>query len=282
MRGRALALLAAAVAAAGCTDLPSDPNTPFSVEFRRAPSPSVVLGDVLRDSLGNAAPLSAVVFNAKGDTIRGAAVRYRLVPISKDSIQPVTVDSVTGEVVADTAHTLVDRRFRVYAEAGGIQTLPETLFVTRRPDKLVAVEGVATLRLSFIPADSLQSASVSVRLLHATEGIPGDTVVPHYEVRFRITDPASAATDTSYVMLTSDGRRRSEVDTTDAAGLASRQLRVRRALFHIDKPTGPADSVQYDTIRVDARAYYGGAQVSGSPLPLLVIVTGPKTATSTP
>ncbi|NUQ22042.1 MAG: hypothetical protein HOQ09_13925 [Gemmatimonadaceae bacterium] len=279
MSSRSLALVAAIIASASCTDLPSDPKAPFAVEFRRAPSPSVVSGDSLRDSLGVVAPLRAVVFNAKGDTIKGAAVKYRLVPINKDSVAPAKIDSVSGHVTADTTRAFANRSFRVYAEAGGIQTLPETLYVTRRPDALVKVDSVVTLRLSFLPSDSLpNSPAVSVRLRHITDGLAGDTVVPHYEVRFRITSPASAATDTSYVMLTGGDRRRSEVDTTDASGLASREVRVRRALFPLARSTGPADSVAYDSIHVEARAYYRNGQIAGSPASLLVIVTARKTA----
>lgn len=279
MRTRSFALLAALVAGASCTDLPSNPNAPFAIEFRRTPSPSVVSGDSLRDSLGVVAPLRAVVFNAKGDTIRGAAVKYRLVPIAKDSVAPAKVDSITGRVTADPTLAFANRSFRVYAEAGGIQTLAETLYVTRRPDALVKVDSVVTMRLSFLPSDSLaMSPAVSVRLRHVTDGLAGDTVVPHYEVRFRITSPASAATDTSYVMLTGGDRRRSEVDTTDASGVASRQVRVRRSLFPLTPSTGPADSVASESIRVEARAYYRNGQIAGSPASLLVIVTARKTA----
>lgn len=275
MSRRLMTLAVALVAGAACTDLPSDPNAAFSVEFRPAGSPSVVLGDTLRDSLGIAAPLQAIAFNVKGDTIRGAPVRYRLVRNSNDTLAPpATVDSVTGKVVASTKSTDVTRSFRVYAEVGGLQSVPETLYVTRRPDRIVAVDGVVTQRLSFLPADSLPiTPAVSVRLLHDTDGAAGDTVVPRYEVRFRIVSPASAATDTSYVMLTAGDRRRSTADTTDANGLASRQLRVRRSLFPLSKPVEPGDSLIRDTVKVEARAYYRDGPVSGSPVSLLVILT---------
>ena len=61
MKGRLTPLVAAALIVApwSCTKLPSDPNTPFSIAFRRAPSPSVVLGDVMRDSTGQPAKLQA-------------------------------------------------------------------------------------------------------------------------------------------------------------------------------------------------------------------------------
>ncbi|HEX8850339.1 MAG TPA: hypothetical protein VF761_12460 [Gemmatimonadaceae bacterium] len=275
MSRRLISLAVALTATAACTDLPSDPNAAFSVELRPAGSPSVVLGDELRDSLGVAAPLQAIAFNVKGDTIRGAKVRYRLVRNKADTLPPpATIDSVSGRVVASSTPTDATRSFRVYAEVGGLQSVPETLYVTRRPDRLVAVDSVVTQRLSFLPPDSLPiTPAVSARLLHNTDGVAGDTVVPHYEVRFRIVSPASAVTDTSYVMLTAGDRRRSTVDTTDANGLAARQLRVRRSRFDLKKPVAPGDSLVRDTVKIEARAYYRNGLVAGSPVSLLVILT---------
>ena len=277
MSRRLTTLAVALIAGAACTDLPSDPNAAFSVEFRPAGSPSVVLGDELRDSLGIPAPLQAIAFNVKGDTIRGAPVRYRLVRNKADTLlpPPATIDSVTGRVVASSTPSDATRSFRVYAEIGGLQSVPETLYVTRRPDRLVAVDSVVTHFLSFLPtADSLPvTPAVSVRLLHNTDGLAGDTVVPRYEVRFRIVSPVSAATDTAYVMLTAGDKRRSTVDTTDANGLASRQLRVRRSRFNLDAAVAPGDSLIRDTIRVEASAYYKGGAVAGSPVSLRFILT---------
>jgi len=64
MRGRCLTLASGIglVIATACSDVPSDPDTPFSIEFNHAPSPSVVLGDTLFDSSGIATPLRARVF----------------------------------------------------------------------------------------------------------------------------------------------------------------------------------------------------------------------------
>ncbi|NUS95816.1 MAG: hypothetical protein HOQ11_00245, partial [Gemmatimonadaceae bacterium] len=188
MKRRAGVLALALLAGVSCTDLPSDPNTPFSVEFRPAASPSVVLGDEMRDSLGNVAPLQAIAFNVKGDTIRGAPVRYYLARNAADTLPPpVTVDSITGLVTASSAPTDATRSFRVYAQVGGLQSVAETLYVTRRPDLMKKVDSVVTLRLRFLPSDSLTTTpAVSVRLLHATDGIAGDTVLPHDRVRFRI------------------------------------------------------------------------------------------------
>ena len=57
-----LAVVLAAVAGS-CTEIGTNPATVTALEFDSLPYPAVVTGDTLRDSLGNAAPLSATAFN---------------------------------------------------------------------------------------------------------------------------------------------------------------------------------------------------------------------------
>ena len=259
----------ALVVAAACSDIPSDPKVPFAIEFNRAPSPSVVLGDTMFDSLGFTAPLKARVFNSKGDEIVGAGVTYHVVaftnvdptnPAFADSV-PLTVDANTGFVIGKTAPVYAAKTARVYAQAGKLQSQTITVTATRSADLLVA--GGATsdsLMLSFLNTDSLLlSSAFSVRLRHTSGApvTPADSAVPAYLVRFAIVKPAVASTDTSYVMLTNGDRKRSELDTTDAGGVASRQIRIRRVNFPFTKPAG-SDALVRDTIIVRASAYGAG------------------------
>jgi hypothetical protein len=290
-RGRRLVLGigAAAVIAAACSDVPSDPNTPFSIEFNRAASPSVVLGEAMFDSLGNAAPLKARVFNAEGEEIVGAAVTYHVVaysnvtptnPAFSDSV-PLTVDAASGIVTGKSAPVYATKTARVYAQAGKLQSQTITITATRHPDTLVAGASVKdSLMLSFLNTDSLlvaPSSPFTVRLLHTSGALSAaDSAVPAYLVRFRIVQPANAATDTSYVMVTNGDRKRSELDTTDASGNASRQLRIRRVNFPFDKAAG-ADNIVRDTIVVEAAAYReGGAAVPGSGISFQLIIKANK------
>jgi hypothetical protein len=259
----------AIIAAAACSDVPSDPKVPFAIEFNRAPSPSVVLGDTMFDSLGFTAPLKARVFNSKGDEIVGAGVTYHVVAFAKvdstnpafaDSV-PLTVDATSGFVIGKTAPAYASKTARIYAQAGKLQSQTITVTATRSADALVASGAVSdSLMLSFLNTDSLLlSTPFSVRLRH-TSGAPAtaaDSTVPAYLVRFEIVKPAGASTDTSYVMLTNGDRRRSELDTTDASGLASRQIRIRRVNFPFTKAAG-TDKIVRDTILVRASAYGAG------------------------
>jgi hypothetical protein len=163
---------------------------------------------------------------------------------------------------------------RVYAQAGKLQSQTITITATRHPDTLVAGGPVKdSLMLSFLNTDSLllaPSSPFTGRLLHTSGALTAaDSAVPAYLVRFRIVQPANAATDTSYVMLTNGDRKRSELDTTDASGNASRQVRIRRVNFPFDKAAG-SDGFVPDPILVEAATYREGAQlVPGSPIQFL-------------
>ena len=290
-RGRRLVLATgvAMVIAAACSDVPSDPNTPFSIEFNRAPAPSVVLGEAMFDSLGNAAPLHARVFNSKGEEIVGAEVTYHVVayanvdsanPAFIDSV-PLTVDAASGIVTGKAAAVYATKTARVYAQAGKLQSQTITVTATRHPDTLVAGASVAdSLMLSFLNTDSLlvaPSSPFTARVLHTSGALTAaDSAVPAYLVRFRIVQPAAAATDTSYLMLTNGDRKRSELDTTDASGNAARQVRIRRVNFPFGKAAG-ADNIVRDTVIVEATAYReGGTIVPGSGIRFRLIIKANK------
>jgi hypothetical protein len=88
--------------------------------------------------------------------------------------------------------------------------------------------------------------------------------------------PAGAATDTAYVMLTNGDRKRSQLDTTDASGNASRQVRIRRVNFPFGKAAG-GDNIIRDTIIVEAAAYReGGTAVPGSGVRFRLILKANK------
>jgi hypothetical protein len=285
--GIGVAACAVAAYAASCTDLPSDPKTPFSIELRSPGSPGVARADTLRDSLGIVAPLHAVAFNSSGDSIPGADITYHVVPV-KDSTATVKYDSTparidaSGRLVIARSETIfVKRTFRVYAQAGGLQTVPIVFTVTRRPDSLIAGHDTAfTLRFP----DTLPQIPLVVRLKHTPVSgeSAGDTTVPAWLVRYEFVRPDSANHDTTYLAFTG-GSRGSRVDTTDANGVASRSVRIRYTAFPFQQkaPKAGTDTI-YDTVQVRARAYApGGAEVPPGPY-LFTIVVKAKQQGATP
>lgn len=260
-----------------CTDLPTDPKTPFAISFSRAPAPSVVLGDVLRDSTGAPAPLRAVAFNLRGDTIRDAPITYFLV--KRDS-QPVTLADGQITALSDTAY--IGDTARVVAVAGGVQSTPLRIIVTVRPDSIRRLSA-DTVRLALLTLDTLPlSLAMQVKLRHlVAAGEPArDTIVPFYQVRYRVDSTSSRVADTSYVTISDENRHYAPLDTSDVNGIAARQVRVRRAKYPYAYESIPPGTSAVDTVYVSATASYRGTAVSGSPIRFRVFVTLSKPPTS--
>ena len=258
-RLRPVALLASTFAAfvVACIDLNTGIDS-ASLSFSRVPAPSVVVGDTMRDTSGLVVPLSAIVTGNRA---------LRFVPLDTN----IRIDG-NGFLTArsrDTSATATNI-VRFVADAGGtLQTPPQTLVVTVRPDQLVAHGGAVTA-LAYVPtatgtvADTAnRSAELQVRLRHfVTAGEAGavarDTIVKSYIVRFQIMSGASAIADS--VVLVSDLGNPMPLDTTNGSGVAARRIRLYPSV------TATAS----DSVVVLARVSYRGANVSGSPLRIVL------------
>ena len=243
----ARAILAAGVLAVACTDTDTGPNVATSIEFTSLPFPAVVAGDTLRDTSGIAAPLRAAVFNSDNDEIVDAPVRYAALETV------VTVDSVTGVLVAGTND---DTTARVVAYVGSLQAAPLRLRVVPRPDLVEPSGTIDTLRYSVIDTTQNLSGDLAVRVVHngPTDNVP----VRDWIVTFALADAA----DSVRARVVADNRRPSAADTTSAAGIAARKVRLSPAGL-----TSPRDSIV-----VLARVRYRGMHVAGSPLRLVLPV----------
>jgi hypothetical protein len=251
---RAAAVVVLVAMGVSCGDTKGGPNTPLSIEFFPPQLPSILNGDVLHDTLGNVDSLHAVAFNSAGDTIQGAPVRY----VHADTTTIVTIDATTGHVMAvDTGAA------RVVAQAGTLQSPPETLFVVLRPDLFASI---TALNDSFIAAPVTDSIfPLSSRLTS------GGTSVDHYRIEYSIIYPANFNnSDSTHVVLTDENRRFSLVDTTatDISGFSGATTRYLRI--------SPAAHTFADTVVVEARAFYPDrTAVPGSPQRFKVFVQNP-------
>jgi hypothetical protein len=248
-RRRALVVLAAALAAvtaAACTEVTTDPNSPVAIAFDSLPAPSVVAGDTMRDpETGAVVPLAAQAFNSHGDSIHG--VTFTFFPRDTGS----AIEIVDGNLLV--GKTIRASQAGIVASLNGLQ-LPQSIYVVPRPDALVqATDSVPALVL-IVPdgPSNVSKDSLRVRVRHDTT--TADTVVRSWIVHFEITDSAKTLADS--VRLVNDAGIASTVDTTDASGLASRKVRV---FAKAGTSTGTTDSVV-----VFARSSYRGAQLPGS------------------
>lgn len=254
---RALRPWALAVAAGigGCTGVNTSPTHVAALQFDALPSPAVVAGDTLRDSLGLAAPLGAIAFNGSGAHIADAPVQY----IALDT--GVTIGP-GGVLVAQIRSGSV----RLLASAGGIQAGPITLLVTRRPDS-VAFAGASRDTVNYVlPDNATTNASIDLAARVVTFDTAGGITRTQgwrvaYQAIFRGAPVAPG--DTSAVFLVGPGTQRSQLDTTASDGTASRRLRVR--------PIGITQSA-VDSVTVLARVTYRGAPVRGGPLRFVILL----------
>lgn len=248
---RLAAIVVTAVIGASCGDSKSGPNTPLSIEFPPPQLPSMIVGDVLRDTLGNVDSLHAIVFNASGDTIPNAPVHFQ----QADTSSIVVIDSLTGHVTAqDTGFA------RVVAQTTGLQSPPDTLFVAATPDNFFHITSLdTTLDYTSVRKDTLLQLSVGLQAAQ----LP----VNHWRIEYRFVYPADRNTPDSTLQLVDDNKKFSLVDTTGVGisgvpGTATRSLRISAFAHTFD-----------DSVVIEARAFFPDhTPVPGSPVRFKVLV----------
>jgi hypothetical protein len=236
------------LAALACSDVSGSSTSVLSIQFDSLAAPSVVVGDTLRDTTGAVILPVVHAFNFKGDEILPAPVWF----LSPDS--GVTVDSLTGIIVADS---LRSTPARIVATVGSLQAI-QKVDVTLRPDSLAAVNGVDSLSYSLLDTTLNVSPILSVKLTHGVA--PNDSAVKSYIVSFAIVSQS----DPQLGQIVNDAGKPAVVDTTDTNGIAGRAIRLH--------PLFLTSATTVDSIIVNATAKYRGAQVKGSPVRLVLKV----------
>src|SRR5438552_13890843 len=145
------------VGAVACTDISGSSTSVLSIQFDTLPSPSVVLGDTLRDTTGAVVRPVVHAFNFKGAEIVPAPVYF----LSPDS--GVTVDSATGVIVGDS---LRSTSARIIATAGKLQAI-QRVAVTLSQDLLEALNRPGSLKYSPLASTLTVSHQLTAKLRHA-------------------------------------------------------------------------------------------------------------------
>ena len=250
MRRLFAVVVCALVAAFACTEVSTSPDAVLSIQFDSLASPSVVVGDTLRDTTGVVVTPVVRAFNFKGEEITSPTIRFQ----SPDS--GVKVDSITGVITADS---LRSTQARIFATVGSLQAV-RRVDVTLRPDVIAAVNGRDSLSYSLLDTTVNVSPVLTVRLTHGTA--PNDSAVKAYVVSFSIVSQSNP----SLGELVAEDKRPSQVDTTSTDGVAGRAIRLHPVFL-----ASPIDSIV-----VSATARYRGVPVSGSPV-RLVLKLKPRT-----
>jgi hypothetical protein len=254
---RARALLAAAAIAGGalsCGEVPSLPEDIAFVSTIQPPSPAVVRGDTLRDTLGVAAPLRVRAFDRDGNEIAG--VQPVFLVVSGDTTATV---SATGILVAKPP----ERTVRLVAQvAGRLQTPEFVLDVVPPVDTMTPTTILDTASLTLPARQELSVTATGLTSAGTRIGVKG-VIVRFAVVRAVAADgttvPTAYLIDENGLKLRGDSTL--AVDTTSSSGVASRFLLALRS------ETG--QHVREVQVRATARTFRG-AVLGGSPLTFTV------------
>jgi hypothetical protein len=234
------------LAAFACADVSGSSDSVLSIQFDSLASPSVVVGDTLRDTTGAVIVPVVHAFNFKGGEITPVPVRFQ----SPDS--GVVVDSITGIIFGDS---LRSTPARIVATVGSLQAI-QRVDLTLRPDLVAPGNDRDSLSYSLLDTTRNVSPQLTVKLTHGIA--PDDSVVKSYIVSFAIVSQSNP----SLGELINDAGKPSVVDTTDTNGVAGRAIRLHPLFL----------ATRVDSIIVNATAKYHGVDVSGSPVRLVLKV----------
>jgi hypothetical protein len=193
--------------------VPAPEGGVMSVSPLVLPSPGLVLGDSLRDSLGLAAPLRVTAYDIDGNPVPGAEVTF----VVLDTGAHIEDGYLIGD---DTIAT------RVAGAVAGLQTAVQTVKVTLAPQFLEARDSVRHV-LSVGVAEQERIAALNAHVLNRQGQEKGiEAVIVRYEI-VQAPPPSSPTAGPTAELLPNTGSTSASRDTSDASGIVSRQLRLR-------------------------------------------------------
>jgi hypothetical protein len=244
-----------AVIGVACVDM-SAPKGAASISALQLPSPSVVVGDVMRDSTGAPAKLSVIAYDANGAKITDLATQFFVT----DTGAPATVDA-SGVVTGTKLGTV-----HVVGQIGALQTPVAAIPITVAP-KLIArtAATIDTIRAP-LSTDSTQRVHADVGVtVTGDSGVGAAGFIVKYALVYA---PATSATSKSpAVFLADDKGNASTVATTDVSGHATLSVVVVSAF--LGDPALLAGT-KVDSAVVTAQTSYKGALVSPSPIRFVI------------
>lgn len=258
MLPRALLSCATLALFTACLDLGGPKDGVVSISDLRLPYPSVVAGDVLRDSLGNPAPLEIFAFGPDGEALPTE-------PVTFVALDPTVTVDAGGNVQGVTLDTLGGR---VVGGAGGLQTPPRRIIVTIAPTSATKSNAATTIEFVSAAPDTTANTNWSPLLTVTLTGANG-AAAQGYVVSYSLLETPDAAVDgTPTAYIGDDNGRAMSRDTTNSAGVSARRVVLRQGAVAADVRSG----ARPDTVIVRATVRYLGADVPGSPVQFIVPV----------
>jgi len=230
-------LAAAAWWLVSCREIPAPADGVQSISALTLPSPGLVAGDTMRDSLGLATALNLIAYNVGG------------LPLDPQPV-PTFVVIDTGAhlaggryLVGDTPGTTV----RVVGTVSSLQTNPVPFLVTLLPDTLQAADSILH-HVSYVLPDTAALTTLNLSVLHRGTT---DSGVGAVIVRYAI-DKAPPSTNGTPTVVLLNGNVASSRDTSESNGRASRSARLRLLALTL---------FVSDTVLISATSSHRGASI---------------------
>ena len=230
-----------------CVDM-SAPGGAASISVLQLPSPSVAVGDTMRDSNGVVAPITVIAFDGAGNPIQATVQLFITDTLRFSHIGANNV--LVGDSIGET---------RLLGQVGSLPTPVSSIPVTYAPTKLVPGLRPDTIRapLGADSATSLDSKPVAVRLVASNDSGSNKMIV-----HFQLLQAPPSQNPTRPAVFLSNG-----VDTTDLGGNASVNVIVVSSFLADAALVG---GTKVDSAIVLAIAKYKGLNVTGSPAKISV------------
>jgi len=255
---RALFGATAVIVVAACVELGGPKAGVVSISNLKLPSPSVVAGDLMRDSLGAPSPVSITAFGSNGEAIAGEPITY----VALDPTVTIDDDGTIHGVSKDTLGG------RIVAGAGGLQTPPLRVVVTIAPTTVTKSPAATSIQFVNTEPDTSKNTNWSDPLVLTLTGAAG-ALAQGYIVTYSLMetpDPEVAGTPTAYIG--DDTAKPMSRDTTNTKGEASRRVILRQSAV----ATATRSGSKTDSVIVRATVKYLGADIAGSPVTFIVPV----------
>jgi hypothetical protein len=248
-------VLVAVALGLACVDMTA-PKGPASISELRLPSPSLVVGDTMRDSTGTVAPLVITAFDANGNPAVAPGAQFFIT----DTTKAATL-ALSNLLIGDRLGSTI-----IIGQLGTLQTSPVTLPVTNRPAKLVKVSADSTLVVPFSQFDSVSAASVvSLNVLSAQDSASQGIIV-----RYTVARTLSPGNPQRPAVVIADANGKpGTADTSSSTGSSSRHILVFPALLG---DSSLRAGTKTDTMIIEARASYAKAELANSPIRFIIPV----------
>jgi len=245
----------ATIVGIACVDM-SAPKGAASVSGLLLPSPSVIVGDTMRDSLGVAKPITVRAFDAAGNPIDATDAQVFVTDTLK-AAHFTTTSILVGDKVGTT---------RLLGQVNGLQTAGVSVPVTYRPAKFLLGTKPDTVRptIGADSATSLASSGLATLVKSAFDSASQGIIVRFTLVRSPAKLPSATGAPAFLASTTNAAASR---DTTDVSGTTAH---IRLVVNGRNLDTTITIGGRLDSAIVQAESFHNGKALAGSPLTIIV------------